>query len=68
MEKSQMEEVDELQRKLNDWQAQYDILKDMYRNQEIEKVDALKAKDNYEDSVMIKDLDIQNLKETLSKV
>ena len=68
MEKSQMEEVDELQRKLNDWQAQYYILKDMYRNQEIEKVDALKAKDNYEDSVMIKDLDIQNLKETLSKV
>ena len=68
MEKNQMEEVDELQRKLNDWQAQYDILKDMYRNQEIEKVDALKAKDNYEDSVMIKDLDIQNLKETLSKV
>ena len=63
-----MEEVDELQRKLNDWQAQYYILKDMYRNQEIEKVDALKAKDNYEDSVMIKDLDIQNLKETLSKV
>ena len=38
----------------------------MYRNQEIEKVDALKAKDNYEDSVMIKDLDIQNLRETLS--
>ena len=68
MEKSQMEEVDELQRKLNDWQAQYDILKDMYRNKEIEKVEALKAKDNYEDSVMIKDLDIQNLKETLSKV
>lgn len=68
MEKNQMEEVDELQRKLNDWQAQYYILKDMYRNQEIEKVDALKAKDNYEDSVMIKDLDIQNLKETLSKV
>ena len=63
-----MEEVDELQRKLNDWQAQYYILKDMYRNQEIEKVDALKAKDNYEDSVMIKDLDIQTLKETLSKV
>ena len=68
MEKNQMEEVDELQRKLNDWQAQYYILKDMHRNQEIEKVDALKAKDNYEDSVMIKDLDIQNLKETLSKV
>ena len=66
MEKNQMEEVDELQRKLNDWQAQYYILKDMYRNQEIEKVDALKAKDNYEDSVMIKDLDIQTLKETLS--
>ena len=66
MEKNQMEEVDELQRKLNDWQAQYYILKDMYRNQEIEKVDALKAKDNYEDSVMIKDLDIQNLRETLS--
>ena len=66
MEKNQMEEVDGFQRKLNDWQAQYYILKDMYRNQEIEKVDALKAKDNYEDSVMIKDLDIQNLRETLS--
>ena len=52
-----MEKVDELQRKLKDLEVKHEEeLKDMYGKLEIEKVDALKAKD----------LDIQNLKETLS--
>ena len=47
-------------------EVKHNQLIDMSGKHEIEKVEALKAKDNFEELVMIKDLDIQNLKETLS--